>query len=589
MTARKIGKRGSKGQKKPRQKTANLKQKKVIQKQTKKPDRSTKIKLKNPKQVKSRSKSTIKPEKLDGIVTDSKIPVKVSYFRTDISRRNIKDEKPGKYPFTRGIHETMYRSRFWTMRQYSGFGSAEETNERFKFLLEHGQTGLSLAFDLPTQTGRDSDNPQSEGEVGRTGVAISSIDDMLTCFNGIPLDKVSTSMTINSTASTLLALYITVAESQGVSPSSLRGTTQNDILKEYIARNTYIYPPKPSMRLIGDMIQYCSKYVTQWYPISISGYHMREAGSNAVQELAFTFADAIEYINTCIDRGMKIDDFAPRLSFFFCCTMEFFEEIAKFRAARRIYARIMKERFHAKDPKSCTLRFHVQTSGESLTAQQVDNNIVRVTTEAMSAVLGGCQSLHTNSRDEALALPTEESVKIALRTQQIIATETGVTKTVDPLAGSYYVDYLTNKIEDEVENYLKKIDRMGGALKAVEKGFFQDEIRKNAYSLKKEIDEQKRVIVGVNKYKDQHDIEPKLNVIDQSIEERQIARLKEFKNSRDNIKVEHAVSLLISNAEKEDSNLMPHIINAVKNKVTLGEISNAFQSVFGRYQPKISF
>lgn len=589
MTARKIGKGGSKGQKKPRQKTANLKQKKVIQKQTKKPNRSTKIKLKNPKQVKSRSKSTIKPEKLDGIVTDSKIPVKVSYFRTDISRRNIKDEKPGKYPFTRGIHETMYRSRFWTMRQYSGFGSAEETNERFKFLLEHGQTGLSLAFDLPTQTGRDSDNPQSEGEVGRTGVAISSIDDMLTCFNGIPLDKVSTSMTINSTASTLLALYITVAESQGVSPSSLRGTTQNDILKEYIARNTYIYPPKPSMRLIGDMIQYCSKYVTQWYPISISGYHMREAGSNAVQELAFTFADAIEYINTCIDRGMKIDDFAPRLSFFFCCTMEFFEEIAKFRAARRIYARIMKERFHAKDPKSCTLRFHVQTSGESLTAQQVDNNIVRVTTEAMSAVLGGCQSLHTNSRDEALALPTEESVKIALRTQQIIATETGVTKTVDPLAGSYYVDYLTNKIEDEVENYLKKIDRMGGALKAVEKGFFQDEIRKNAYSLKKEIDEQKRVIVGVNKYKDQHDIEPKLNVIDQSIEERQIARLKEFKNSRDNIKVEHAVSILISNAEKEDSNLMPHIINAVKNKVTLGEISNAFQSVFGRYQPKISF
>jgi len=589
MTARKIRKGESKGQKNQRQKTANLKQKKVVQKQTKKPNRSTRLKLKTPKQVKSRSKSTIKPEKLDGIVTDSGIPVKVSYFRTDISRRNIKDEKPGKYPFTRGIHETMYRSRFWTMRQYSGFGSAEETNERFKFLLEHGQTGLSLAFDLPTQTGRDSDNLQSEGEVGRTGVAISSIDDMLTCFNGIPLDKVSTSMTINSTASTLLALYITVAESQGVSPSSLRGTTQNDILKEYIARNTYIYPPKPSMRLIGDMIQYCSKYVTQWYPISISGYHMREAGSNAVQELAFTFADAIEYINTCIDRGMKIDDFAPRLSFFFCCTMEFFEEIAKFRAARRIYARIMKERFHAKDPKSCTLRFHVQTSGESLTAQQVDNNIVRVTTEALSAVLGGCQSLHTNSRDEALALPTEESVKIALRTQQIIATETGVTKTVDPLSGSYYVDYLTNKIEDEVETYLKKIDRMGGALKAVEKGFFQDEIRKNAYSLKKEIDGQKRIIVGVNKYKDQHDIEPKLNVMDQSIEERQIARLKEFKNSRDNIKVEHAVSLLISNAEKEDSNLMPNIINAVKNKVTLGEISNAFQSVFGRYQPKISF
>ena len=526
-----------------------------------------------------------KPKTTNKIFTDSKIPIKQFYTTT----KKQKGESPGKHPFTRGIHQGMYRDRLWTMRQYSGFGDASQTNKRFKFMLEKGQTGLSMAFDLPTQIGYDPDSPQAEGEVGKVGVSIASLKDMMTAFDGIPLGKVSSSMTINSTASTLLAYYIAVGQSQGFSSKELRGTTQNDILKEYIARNTYIYPPKPSMRLIGDMIQYCSKYVTQWYPISISGYHMREAGSNAVQELAFTFADAIEYINTCTDRGMKIDDFAPRLSFFFCCTMEFFEEIAKFRAARRIYARIMKERFHAKDPKSCTLRFHVQTSGESLTAQQVDNNIVRVTTEAMSAVLGGCQSLHTNSRDEALALPTEESVKIALRTQQIIATETGVTKTVDPLAGSYYVDYLTNKIEDEVENYLKKIDRMGGALKAVEKGFFQDEIRKNAYSLKKEIDEQKRVIVGVNKYKDQHDIEPKLNVIDQSIEERQIARLKEFKNSRDNIKVEHAVSILISNAEKEDSNLMPHIINAVKNKVTLGEISNAFQSVFGRYQPKISF
>lgn len=588
MKAKKIVKTTSKNPKGINPKTSVVKRKDG-RKENKKSNASTKIKLKTKKIITQTSKSTIKQEKPAEIVTDSGFPVKVSYFRTDISKKNIKDEKAGKYPFTRGIHESMYRQRFWTMRQYSGFGSAEETNERFKFLLENGQTGLSLAFDLPTQTGRDSDNLQSEGEVGRTGVAISSIDDMLTCFNGIPLDKVSTSMTINSTASTLLALYITVAESQGVSPSTLRGTTQNDILKEYIARNTYIYPPKPSMRLIGDMIQYCSKYVTQWYPISISGYHIREAGSNAVQELAFTFADAIEYINTCVDRGMDVDDFAPRLSFFFCCTMEFFEEIAKFRAARRIYAKIMKERFHAKDTKSCTLRFHVQTSGESLTAQQVDNNIIRVATEAMSAVLGGCQSLHTNSRDEALALPTEESVKIALRTQQIIATETGITKTVDPLAGSYYVDHLTNKIEEEVDKYLKRIDRMGGALKAVEKGFFQDEIRKNAYNLKKEIDEQKRIIVGVNKYKDPRDIEPKLNVIDQSIEERQVARLKEFKNSRDNTKVDHAVSLLVTNAEKEDSNLMPHIINAVKNKVTLGEISDAFQSIFGRYQPKVSF
>ena len=450
----------------------------------------------------------------DTIKTDSKLPVKRVYKRKDLSKFDTNEEDPGKFPYTRGLYQNMYRERLWTMRQYSGFGSAEETNKRFKFLLEHGQTGLSLAFDLPTQTGRDSDDPQSEGEVGRTGVAISSIKDMMTCFENIPLNKVSTSMTINSTASTLLSLYISVAESQGVSPTEIRGTTQNDILKEYIARNTYIYPPKPSMRLIGDMIQYCSKYAPQWYPISISGYHMREAGCNAIQELAFTFANAIEYIETCIERGLKVDDFAPRLSFFFCCTMEFFEEIAKFRAARRIYAKIMRDKFHAKNAKSWHLRFHVQTSGESLTAQQVDNNIVRVTLEALSAVLGGCQSLHTNSRDEALALPTEDSVKIALRTQQIVATETGLAKTVDPMAGSYYVEYLTNRIEEEVEKYLKKIERMGGALSAVEKGFFQDEIRKNAYDLKKEIDENKRIIVGVNKFQDPNDAGPALNAMD---------------------------------------------------------------------------
>ncbi|NOJ29800.1 MAG: methylmalonyl-CoA mutase [Nitrososphaeraceae archaeon] len=538
-----------------------------------------------------KTKSTIikKDEKTsDKVVTDSGVPVKRIYGLKDNKRLNTREDS-GKYPFTRGIHENMYRERFWTMRQYSGFGSAEETNNRFKFLLEHGQTGLSLAFDLPTQTGRDSDNPQSEGEVGRTGVAISSIDDMLTCFNGIPLDKVSTSMTINSTASTLLSLYICVAEAQKVSPKLLRGTTQNDILKEYIARNTYIYPPKPSMRLIGDMIEYCSKYVPQWYPVSISGYHMREAGSNAIQEVAFTFANAIAYIETCLERGLKIDDFAPRLSFFFCCTMEFLEEIAKFRAARRIYAKIMKERFHTKDVKSQTLRFHVQTSGESLTAQQVDNNIVRVTTEALAAVLGGCQSLHTNSRDEALALPTEESVKIALRTQQIISTETGVTKTVDPLGGSYYIEYLTQQIEDEVEKYLKKIQKMGGALEAVEQGYFQNEIRNNAYRLKKEIDEKSRIIVGVNKFQDKTDVEPKLNIIDPKLEIKQIERLKEFKKSRDSNKVDKAISNLIKNAEKDGSNLMPHIINAIKNHVTLGEISTSFGTVFGRYEPKISF
>jgi methylmalonyl-CoA mutase N-terminal domain/subunit len=524
----------------------------------------------------------------NSIKTDSGIPIKRVYSGKS-SSKNAGNEEPGKFPYTRGLYPNMYRERLWTMRQYSGFGSAEETNKRFKFLLDHGQTGLSLAFDLPTQTGRDSDDAQSEGEVGRTGVSISSIDDMLTCFRGIPLDKVSTSMTINSTASTLLALYVTVANSQGVSPSKLRGTTQNDILKEYIARNTYIYPPKPSLRLIGDMIEYCVKEVPQWYPISISGYHMREAGSNAIQELAFTFANAIEYIQTCVDKGLKVDDFAPRLSFFYCCTMEFFEEIAKFRAARRIYAKIMKERFHAKNAKSWHLRFHVQTSGESLTAQQVDNNVIRVSCQAMAAVLGGCQSLHTNSRDEALALPTEESVKIALRTQQVIATETGVAKTVDPIGGSYYVENLTSRIEEEVQKYLKKIDRMGGALAAIEKGFFQEEIRRNAYNMKKEVDTNKRIIVGVNKFQDSSNVEPKLNVIDTEIESRQTNRLKSLRNNRDKLNFESAISSLEKAAEKQDENLMPYIIGAVKNKATLGEISNSFRAIFGTFEPKISF
>jgi len=526
-------------------------------------------------------------EDKNSIKTDSNISVKNYYTSSDIRKENESD--PGTYPYLRGIYPTMYRERHWTMRQYSGFGSAEETNNRFKFLLGHGQTGLSLAFDLPTQTGRDSDNPQSEGEVGRTGVAISSIDDMLTCFKDIPLDKVSTSMTINSTAATLLSLYITVAESQGVSPSQIRGTTQNDILKEYHSRNTYIYPPRPSLRLIGDMIQYCSTDVPQFYPISISGYHIREAGSNAIQELAFTFADAIEYINTCMDRGLEIDNFAPRLSFFFCCTMEFLEEVAKFRAARVIYSKIIKERYHAKDPKSSHLRFHVQTSGESLTAQQADNNIIRVTTEALAAVLGGCQSLHTNSRDEALALPTEESVKIALRTQQVLAYETGVTKTVDPLAGSYYIEYLTEQIIEGVNSYLDRIDKMGGALAAIERNFFQEEIRKNAYSLKKEIDSNKRTIVGVNKFTDQQDIEPKLAIVDPQLEIKQVNRLKEFKKSRDNVKVQHHLSSLLSAAERQDVNLMPFLISCVKNKVTLGEINTTFKEIFGAYVPKISF
>ena len=525
---------------------------------------------------------------INSFKTDSGIPVKRVYSKKLVPK-NTDDEEPGKFPYTRGLYPNMYRERLWTMRQYSGFGSAEETNKRFKFLLEQGQTGLSLAFDLPTQTGRDADNPQSEGEVGRTGVSISSIDDMLTCFNGIPLDKVSTSMTINSTASTLLALYVSVADAQGVSASRLRGTTQNDILKEYIARNTYIYPPEPSLRLIGDMIEYCAREVPQWYPISISGYHMREAGSNAIQELAFTFANAIEYIQTCVDRGLRVDDFAPRLSFFYCCTMEFFEEIAKFRAARRIYANIMKDRFHAKNAKSWHLRFHVQTSGESLTAQQVDNNVIRVSCQAMAAALGGCQSLHTNSRDEALALPTEESVKIALRTQQVIAAETGITKTVDPLGGSYYVEYLTSRIQEEVQKYLKKIDRMGGALVAIEKGFFQEEIRRNAYNMKKEIDAKKRIIVGVNKFQDSSNVEPKLAAIDMEIESRQKNKLKYFRDSRDKSKFEYALSSLEKAAERQDENLMPYIINAVKNKATLGEISDSLRTIFGIFEPKIVF
>jgi methylmalonyl-CoA mutase N-terminal domain/subunit len=520
--------------------------------------------------------------------TDSGFPVKRVYKKKDLPAVRKDHEEPGKFPYVRGLYPNMYRERLWTMRQYSGFGSADETNNRFRFLLEQGQTGLSLAFDLPTQTGRDSDDPQSEGEVGRTGVAISSIDDMLRCFGSIPLEKVSTSMTINSTASTLLSLYVIVAESQGLLPSQIRGTTQNDILKEYIARNTYIYPPKPSIRLIGDMIEYCSTNIPLWYPISISGYHMREAGANAVQELAFTFANAIEYINTCVDKGLKVDDFAQRLSFFFCCTMEFFEEIAKFRAARRIFAKLMREIFHARNPKSLHLRFHVQTSGESLTAQQVDNNIVRVTTEALAAVLGGCQSLHTNSKDEALALPTEESVKIALRTQQVIAAETGVTKTVDPLGGSYYVENLTREIEDKVEKYLKRIERMGGALAAVDKGFFQEEIRKNAYRLKKEIDEGTKTIVGVNRYRESSNLEPKLNLIDVDAERKQIVSLREFKRSRDIQKVQRSIGRLKEAAENREENIMPYIIDAIRNHVTLGEVSSTLREVFGYYQPRIS-
>jgi len=516
--------------------------------------------------------------------TDSQIPIKQFYQAS----KKSKLETPGTLPFTRGIHQGMYRDRFWTMRQYSGFGDAAQTNTRFKFMLEKGQTGLSMAFDLPTQIGYDPDSPQAEGEVGKVGVSIASLKDMMTAFGGIPLGKVSSSMTINSTASTLLAYYIAVGQSQGFNSKELRGTTQNDILKEYIARNTYIYPPKPSMRLIGDMIQYCAKEVPQWYPISISGYHMREAGATAIQEVAFTIANAIEYIQTCIDRGLKIDDFAPRLSFFFCCTIELFEEVAKFRVARKIYAKIMKEKFHAKDPKSMQLKFHTQTSGESLTAQQPDNNIVRVTIQSLAAVLGGTQSLHTNSRDEALALPTQESAKIALRTQQIVAHESGVTRTVDPMGGSHYLEELCDEIEEGVWNYLKKVEKMGGSIKGIEKGFFQSEIRQNAYRLKKEVDSNDRVIVGVNKFSETETTKQKLLRIDDTVEIQQNKALKKLRSTRDNKKVEHALSKMQSVAEGDD-NLMPYILDSVKVYATTGEISNTFREVFGEYRPKEVF
>jgi methylmalonyl-CoA mutase N-terminal domain/subunit len=525
-----------------------------------------------------------KPKNNETFFTDSQIPIKPFYKL----KKKTKSEEPGKYPFTRGIHQDMYRERLWTMRQYSGFGDAAQTNKRFKFMLEKGQTGLSMAFDLPTQIGYDPDSPQAEGEVGKVGVSIASLKDMMTAFDGIPLGKVSSSMTINSTASTLLAYYIAVGQSQGFNSKELRGTTQNDILKEYIARNTYIYPPKPSMRLIGDMIQYCAKEVPQWYPISISGYHMREAGATAIQEVAFTLANAIEYIQTCLDRGLKIDEFAPRLSFFFCCTIELFEEVAKFRVARKIYSKILKEKFHAKDPKSLQLKFHTQTSGESLTAQQPDNNIVRVSIQSLAAVLGGTQSLHTNSRDEALALPTQESAKIALRTQQIVAYESGVTRTVDPMAGSYYLEELCDEIEDGVWKYLKKVEKMGGSIKAIEKGFFQSEIRQNAYRLKKEIDNNERTIVGVNKFSETEPAKQELLRIDDTVEIQQRQALKNLRSTRDNKKVEHALSKLQSVAETEE-NLMPYILDSVKTYATTGEISNKFREVFGEYRPKEVF
>lgn len=493
---------------------------------------------------------------------------------------------PGSYPYTRGVQTTMYRGRFWTMRMYAGFATAEESNKRYKYLIEQGSMGLSVAFDLPTQIGYDSDHPLAEGEVGKVGVAIDSLADMEILFDGIPLDKVSTSMTINAPASVLLAMYIAVAEKQGVTPDKLRGTIQNDILKEYIARGTYIFPTEPSMRLITNIFEYCSKEVPQWNTISISGYHIREAGSTAAQEVGFTLADGIAYVEAAIKAGLDVDTFAPRLSFFFNAHNDILEEVAKFRAARRLWAKIMKERFGAKDPKSMALKFHTQTGGSTLTAQQPDNNIVRVAIQTLAAVLGGTQSLHTNSKDEALALPTEESVRIALRTQQIVAYESGVADTVDPLAGSYYIEAKTKEIEEEAMRYIKKIDELGGAAKAIDLGYIQQEIMDAAYNYQKDIEAGRRIIVGMNKFQIEEEPPKGLLKVDPSVGELQKKKLAELRATRDNGLVQQRLEEL-RKACQGDDNLMPFILNAVKAYATLGEICGVMREVFGEYQQSV--
>lgn len=523
------------------------------------------------------------PERKERFTTHSDLEVERLY-ETSVPGDDEKLGFPGEYPYTRGIHPTMYRSRLWTMRQYAGFGSATETNKRFRYLLEQGQTGLSVAFDLPTQIGYDSDDPMSMGEVGKVGVAIDSLEDMERLLNGIPLDKVSTSMTINASASVLLAMYIVVGEKQGVPSHKLTGTIQNDILKEYIARGTYIFPPKPSMRLITDIFAYCTEHVPKWNTISISGYHIREAGSTAVQEVAFTLADGMAYIQAALDAGLEIDKFAPRLSFFFNAHNNFFEEIAKFRAARRIWAKIMREKFQAKNERSWQLRFHTQTGGSTLTAQQPDNNIVRVTMQALAAVLGGTQSLHTNSRDEALALPTEESARIALRTQQILAFESGVADTVDPLGGSYYVEALTDKIEQEVWKYLDKIEQLGGAVSAVEQGFMQREIHRVALETQRNIESGTEIVVGMNKFQIENEAQPELLRVDPELGRKQVEVLQDLRSRRDSALVESRLQALKNAAEGTD-NLMPYIIDAVRAYATVGEICHTLRKVFGEYQP----
>lgn len=529
------------------------------------------------------------PERKEKFETNSDIEVNRLYTPLDLKDWDYEEKLgyPGQYPFTRGVQPTMYRGRLWTMRQYAGFGTAVESNKRYKYLLEQGQTGLSVAFDLPTQIGYDSDHPLAEGEIGKVGVAIDSLKDMEILFDGIPLDKVSTSMTINAPASILLAMYIAVAEKQGVSKDKLRGTIQNDILKEYIARGTYIFPPKPSMRLITNIFEYCSKEVPKWNTISISGYHIREAGANAVQEVAFTLADGIAYVEAALEAGLDVDDFAPRLSFFFNAHNNLLEEIAKFRAARRLWARIMKERFNAKNKKSMMLKFHTQTAGSALTAQQPDNNIVRVTIQALAAVLGGTQSLHTNSRDEALALPTEESVRIALRTQQILAYESGVADTIDPLAGSYYIESLTDRIEKEVMEYLEKIDELGGAVSAIEKGYIQKEIQNSAYKYQMEIEAGDRIVVGVNRFQIEEETHKDILKVDPEVERVQRENLVQLKKERNNDEVNNKLEALKEAAKDSSVNLMPYILDAVKTYATLGEICNVLREVFGEYEQSV--
>ena len=528
-------------------------------------------------------------ERRERFETSSGIEVRDLYTPADIAALDEDRDlgRPGEYPFTRGVQPTMYRSRFWTMRQYAGFATAEETNRRFRYLLEHGQTGLSVAFDLPTQMGYDSDSPAAEGEVGRVGVPISSLADMAVLVDGLPLGEVSTSMTINATAPILLALYVAAAEAQGVPRERISGTTQNDILKEYIARGTYIFPPRPSMRLVTDVFEFCAADLPRWNTISISGYHMREAGATAAQELAFTLADAIAYVEAAVDRGLDVDDFAGRLSFFFAAWSELFEEVAKFRAARRMWATIMRERFGATDPKSLLCRFHVQTAGSSLTAQSIDNNVVRTTVQALAAVLGGAQSLHTNSRDEALALPTEEAARLALRTQQILAYEAGVTETPDPLAGSYYVESLTNELEAAAWAYLDEIEAMGGTLSAIERGFQQREIQEAAYRVQRAIDSGEQVVVGVNKFRDDEVTTPPVHRIDPEGERRQVERVRTVRAERSAEAWTVAMDEL-ERVARADGNLMPAIVIAVRAYATVGEISDRLRVTWGEHRELIT-